>query len=366
VAAIRRQIRDRRINAVAQSIVTADPNPRIASPVERDDQADVVHDELSRLPDKYRAPVVLCYLEGLTHDEAAVHLCWPVGTVRSRLARARDRLRARLSRRGVSAPIVIGPMANWLSGDLPAPATFVASVSSEPITRELVHSIARNASQLPFGRLTAAVMGPPASVSLAQGVLEMMLIKKSLMFACVTLPIMIAIGGSGYFIRRSEARAPKPPTAASNLSAPQATTKGAPQADDVDRLALQLLEAARQRYDAQKAFYEEGRITIDRFVDASKQLALAELRLAKTGADRLAIRQRHVDRIKEIENREKADLAVGRGTVADVAEAYERRLEAELDLKLSQREAGEMATLTRRLNDLERKVDQLLKERAGK
>ena len=49
-----------------------------------------------------------------------------------------------------------------------------------------------------------------------------------------------------------------------------------------------------------------------------------------------------------------------------MAEAAERELEAELDLKLSQREAGEMAVLTRRVNDLERKVDQLLKERAGK
>jgi hypothetical protein len=127
-----------------------------------------------------------------------------------------------------------------------------------------------------------------------------------------------------------------------------------------------LLAAARQRQDAQRAYYEEGRITIDRFVDANKQLALAELRLAKTDADRLAIRQRHVDRIKAIVNREQAELAAGRGTVADVSEAAERCLEAELDLKLSQREAGEMAGLTRRLNDLERKVDQLLKERAGK
>ena len=122
----------------------------------------------------------------------------------------------------------------------------------------------------------------------------------------------------------------------------------------------------RQRYDAQRAYYEEGRITIDRFVDANKQLALAELRLAITDADRLAIRQRHLARIKQILNREEAELQVGRGTVADVSEAAERYSEAELDLKLGQREAGEMAALTRRVNDLERKVDQLLKARAGK
>ena len=90
------------------------------------------------------------------------------------------------------------------------------------------------------------------------------------------------------------------------------------------------------------------------------------MRIAKTDRDRLAVRQRHLDRITSIEQREDAELKVGRGTVADVAEAHERRLEAELDLLLSQREAGEMATVLRRLSDLERKVEQLQKEQAGK
>ncbi len=44
----------------------------------------VVHEELMRLPEKYRAPIVLCYLEGLTHEGAARQLGWPVGTVRGR------------------------------------------------------------------------------------------------------------------------------------------------------------------------------------------------------------------------------------------------------------------------------------------
>ena len=49
----------------------------------------IVGEELARLPETLRSPVVLCYLEGLTHDEAARKLHWPVGTVRSRMARAR-------------------------------------------------------------------------------------------------------------------------------------------------------------------------------------------------------------------------------------------------------------------------------------
>ncbi len=67
---------------------------------DRDDSSAVLHQEVARLPARYRAPVVLCYFEGRTHDEAAAVLNWPVGTVRGRLARARDQLRARLMRRG--------------------------------------------------------------------------------------------------------------------------------------------------------------------------------------------------------------------------------------------------------------------------
>ncbi len=68
------------------------PAPAAEAPGHTDD-AEAVHQEVGRLAEKYRAPIVLCYLEGLTHDQAAARLGWPVGTVRSRLARAREQLR---------------------------------------------------------------------------------------------------------------------------------------------------------------------------------------------------------------------------------------------------------------------------------
>ncbi len=63
--------------------------------------AAILHEELGRLPERYRAAFVLCYLEGHTCEAAARRLGWPVGTVKSRLARGRERLRGRLIRRGV-------------------------------------------------------------------------------------------------------------------------------------------------------------------------------------------------------------------------------------------------------------------------
>jgi hypothetical protein len=194
-----------------------------------------------------------------------------------------------------------------------------------------------------------------------------MLLKKLVLIACALLPIgTIAAGGAILLVGRTQAQAQKPSAAAAIPNLPQAAAKESPPTDDVDRLAQQLLEAARKRLEAQRAYYLEGRITLDRYLDASKQLEVAELRVAKTDADRLAVRNRHVDRTKEIEIREKAERKAGRGTDADVSEARERRLEAELGVMLSQRQGGEMAALVRRVNELERKVEQLQLERTGK
>lgn len=69
--------------------------------------------ELARLPERDRQPLVLCYLDGLTHEEAARRLGCPLGTVKARLVRARRKLKDRLSRRGVALSIAL---LIWLLG----------------------------------------------------------------------------------------------------------------------------------------------------------------------------------------------------------------------------------------------------------
>jgi polysaccharide biosynthesis/export protein len=73
-------------------------------PVDETDLGAMLHAEIDRLPEKYRAPIVLCCLQGRTIDEAWRELGWPAGTVGGRLARARQRLRDQLVRRGLSVP----------------------------------------------------------------------------------------------------------------------------------------------------------------------------------------------------------------------------------------------------------------------
>src|SRR5262249_15614375 len=66
--------------------------------------------ELDQLPEKYRTPLLLCYLEGQTRDEAAQQLGCPLGTLKSRLERGRELLRNRLVRRGLTLSAALLPL----------------------------------------------------------------------------------------------------------------------------------------------------------------------------------------------------------------------------------------------------------------
>lgn len=83
--------------------------------------------EVSQLPARYRAPILACYFEGKTHEEAAEQLGWPIGTVKGRLARAREVLRQRLTRRGVGlTAVALGTLLTERAAPAAVPAAFQA------------------------------------------------------------------------------------------------------------------------------------------------------------------------------------------------------------------------------------------------
>jgi RNA polymerase sigma factor (sigma-70 family) len=116
LAAARRRVRERRggeIMAARQIIeIGADES------TERYAQ---LHAELGRLPQSFREPLVLCYLEGLTQEQAAAQLRCPLGTVQSRLARGRAKLKSRLTKRGFELSTLLTGTAPLTHQSSPAP-----------------------------------------------------------------------------------------------------------------------------------------------------------------------------------------------------------------------------------------------------
>ncbi len=146
---------------------------------ERSELRGVLDEELARLPELLRVPLVLCYLEGLTHEEAAERLRWPVGTVRSRLARGRDKLRRRLTRRGLTAD----------------DATLTATVASQPVSSLLLDATVRVSLEFTTRQAKATALASATATALAKGVLHAMMISKLKFLGAVTLACVFAWGG---------------------------------------------------------------------------------------------------------------------------------------------------------------------------
>src|SRR5262245_15714169 len=101
----------------ARSAISRSPDLPVAEPAAPDadpswrEVVAVLDEELARVPEKLRGPLVLCYLEGLTRDEAAARLGCPLGTLKGRLERGRELLRRRLERRGLALSTILAALA---------------------------------------------------------------------------------------------------------------------------------------------------------------------------------------------------------------------------------------------------------------
>jgi RNA polymerase sigma factor (sigma-70 family) len=128
--------------------------------------APLLHDEIGKLPEKYRSPIVLCHLEGKTHEEAARVLNWPVGTLSGRLSRGRAMLKGRLERRGLAVPMaaVSRPFLNLSE---PPPGALIASTMKSAFLFAASQPVAPNVLSLTQGVLRTMLLHKIKTVSLA-------------------------------------------------------------------------------------------------------------------------------------------------------------------------------------------------------
>jgi RNA polymerase sigma factor (sigma-70 family) len=113
----------------------------------------LIHEEIDRLPARFRCVVVLCDLEGRSREQAARHLGCAVGTVKSRLTRAREKLRGRLVRRGVASGA--GGVTVLLAG---APRTVPPSLAETTVSYAAGHAARAGAVPAPVVALTEGVL----------------------------------------------------------------------------------------------------------------------------------------------------------------------------------------------------------------
>ena len=125
----------------------------------------MIDEEIDRLPERYRRPVVLCYLEGRTHEAAARRLRCSVGSVRGRLDRARQKLKERLTRRGVAPATALAAFA--------AGAEVASAAVPAPLVAAMVATLTRAATATAVSGAASA-----AALELADGVFRAMIVAK--------------------------------------------------------------------------------------------------------------------------------------------------------------------------------------------
>lgn len=295
----------------AKAIADGAGQPACGSLSEPVNDWEAIHAEIARLPEKYRVPIILCYLEGLTYEQAAHQIGIPVGTVRVRLSRARERLRRGLERRGFGPACFAQSLVNQS-------AQAAIDAAGPAIPARWIEATTRSALAFVSGQTLAVEMVSAGTLVLCREVLRAMVFSK-LKFAVlglVGLGLLTTVGGVlvGQETRRDPVK--KQPERLGNQAA------GTPLSPRQE-LANRIVMSANTRLNAQRAFFYEGRITIDRYIEASRQVRDAESRVANTKDQRIAAARAHLDRVSEVLNRETSELSEGRGTISDVTEAEE-------------------------------------------
>jgi len=153
----------------------AQPRPEATPPVAAEDLA-ALDEEIQRLPDRYRQPLVLCLLEGQTREQAAAGLRLPQGTLSSRIASAKQLLAQRLSKRGVALSL----------------AALAAALAPSAAPAACVEATQQAITVASTGKLAGAGVSAPVA-ALTQEVLNAMFYKQLRKIAAILLSLVTLI-----------------------------------------------------------------------------------------------------------------------------------------------------------------------------
>ena len=153
--------------AAGNNLIPEPIAPESPSPLDNHDVRDALDEELSNLPEKYRTPLILYYLEGKTAVDVASELGWPYGTVLVRLARGRVKLRARCERRGIT-----------LHAESVLATELVRFAGQGALPAGLTKSTSKLALLVALDRGAAPALVAPRVTELAQGMRQAMLVAK--------------------------------------------------------------------------------------------------------------------------------------------------------------------------------------------
>jgi RNA polymerase sigma factor (sigma-70 family) len=283
-----------------------------------DDRDAVIYEELNQLPERYRLAVLMCDLEGLTQEQAARRLGWPSGTVRSRLARGRGRLRDRLTRRGL-AP-AIGPV--------------VVSLARPAVPASLTALTVETALRFAAGSAATGVVS--SAIAVTEGMMSVMFMSKLKLILTVAITSGVIVSGTALLghramgLPRAQPAEAKPQPKGQVGTAEKPTEPALPAPESLSQNAKARLDIAKKLRDNAYILFQEGEVDLVKCLSAQRRYDdVVGAVTVKSAADRVRFGEVRVAALKRIEQIVRELHAKGQVSEIEVLTVELDRLEAE-------------------------------------